>query len=60
MLAALWTPVWFSRSDTKDITAQPKPRPSPVFIGDAMQPWDGGTMLLDILRRDQKCTEDDT
>lgn len=27
-----------------------KPRPAPVFIGDAVQPWGGETMLLAILR----------
>lgn len=31
-------------------TKPPKPRPAPVFIGDAIQPWGGETMLLSILR----------
>ncbi|MEE4187394.1 MAG: hypothetical protein V2I76_02965 [Roseobacter sp.] len=34
--------------------AAPQPpckRPAPVFIGDAVQPWAGETMLLSVLRQ---------
>ncbi|MDW3223266.1 MAG: hypothetical protein R8G34_10330 [Paracoccaceae bacterium] len=41
---------------TPDRSAQkpPAPRPSPVFIGDAVQPWGQETMLLSILQNAQK------
>lgn len=32
----------------------PARRPSPVFIGDAIQPWGSETLLLSILQREQK------
>ncbi len=35
-----------------------KPRPGPIFIGDAVVPWKGSTLLLEILREDAKDTED--
>ncbi|WP_299779284.1 hypothetical protein [uncultured Roseobacter sp.] len=43
-----WPPV----SQAPVRPAPPKRYPSPVFIGDAVQPWGQGTMLLDILRRE--------
>lgn len=32
----------------------PARRPSPVFIGDAIQPWGSDTLLMSILQREQK------
>ncbi len=45
-LTAFWTPTEKSRT----VTAPPRKRPAPIFIGDAVQPWAGETLLLAILR----------
>ena len=35
-----------------------KPRPGPIFIGDAVVPWKGSTLLLEILKGDAKEADD--
>lgn len=37
---------------------EPRRRPSPIFIGDAVQPWGRETLLLAVLRRDAEDAED--
>lgn len=44
---------WFSGSEAHAKTGpEIKPRPGPIFIHDAVVPWQDGTVLLDILRKD--------
>ncbi|MGA9435358.1 MAG: hypothetical protein WBV62_14085 [Roseobacter sp.] len=45
---------FFWATEPREVTAPepPKKRPTPVFIGDAVQPWGGETLLLSILRDD--------
>jgi hypothetical protein len=52
MIAALqtfWAPIGFTET-----VPEPQPRKTtPVFIGDAVQPWGRDTLLLEIIRRDE-------
>ncbi|MBW4709450.1 hypothetical protein KX928_16790 [Roseobacter sp. YSTF-M11] len=47
---------FFRLVDARESTVEkpPQPRPSPIFIADAVQPWGRDTMLLSLLRRDRK------
>lgn len=51
---------FFWSSPTAPAATQPEPkrRPSPIFIGDAVQPWGRETLLLAVLRRDAEDAED--
>ena len=55
MFAATLSSFW-SSPKVQEATRPPKPRraASPLFIGDAVQPWAGETMLLALLREDQE------
>ncbi|MCV3271627.1 hypothetical protein [Roseobacter sinensis] len=45
--------LFWSIPDARGATGPaPRRRPSPIFIGDAVQPWGRETLLLEILRRD--------
>ncbi len=37
-----------------------KPRPGPIFIHDAVLPWNGTTMLCEILKEDAERDGDDS
>lgn len=39
-------------AQTRPVPEPPARRGTPVFIGDAVQPWGGETLLLEIIRRD--------
>ena len=56
--APFWT-FWTlpARSDTQP--AAPERRAPPVFIGDAVQPWAGETMLLSLLRQEAQENQSD-
>ncbi|WP_299408340.1 hypothetical protein [uncultured Roseobacter sp.] len=43
---------WPTFSLERAAAKPPQPRPAPIFIGDAVQPWGGETMLLQILRHE--------
>ncbi|WVX47129.1 hypothetical protein ROLI_001940 [Roseobacter fucihabitans] len=45
---------WPKAARARSPSKPPKPRSSPVFIGDCIQPWGGDTMLLHLWRRDEK------
>ncbi len=47
-LSAFWAP--FAADETAP--APPRKRPAPLFIGDAVQPFAGETLLLALLRAD--------
>ncbi|TMM52787.1 hypothetical protein [Sulfitobacter sabulilitoris] len=55
--ASPWHWLLRSRADRAD-TKPPRPRPAPVFIGDAVQPWGDGTMLLAQLRAQSDSSAD--
>ena len=57
MLAAFFDPYWTNEAEAQESTEPPKPRPTPVFIGDAVLPWNGSTMLHAILQSDAARTE---
>ncbi|WP_422176854.1 hypothetical protein [Aestuariivita sp.] len=45
---------WFSRSQAPATTGpKRRARPGPIFIHDAVVPYRGSTLLLEILRRDE-------
>lgn len=51
MIRMLTFPFWSNWTVLdKTETAPPKPRPAPVFIHDAVMPWQGETVLLKLLR----------
>jgi len=51
MIRTLTFPLWSGKTaPDKAKTAPTKPRPAPVFIHDAVMPWQGETMLLKLLR----------
>jgi len=52
MFASALSSLWVSPRREDTASEPPKKRPTPLFIGDAVQPWGGETMLLSILRRD--------
>lgn len=52
MFAAALSSFWASPAREDTVPEPPKKRPTPLFIGDAVQPWGGETMLLSILRRE--------
>ncbi|WP_425660426.1 hypothetical protein [Roseobacter sp. EG26] len=55
MIAAQFASFWQYRASDQTGHTPPKPKGTPVFIGDAVQPWGCETLLLDILRRDAEC-----
>ena len=48
--AALTAASWRSAPQSVSDTAPPRRRHPPVFIHDAVTPWNGETMLLTLLR----------
>ena len=51
---------WPQAAERSEVRPQPpKPRRAPVFVGDAVQPWGSGTMLLAILRQQAAKDEGD-
>jgi hypothetical protein len=51
MIRTLTFPIWFGRTTAEKTDVSPsKPKPAPVFIHDAVMPWQGETMLLKLLR----------
>jgi len=50
MFASALSSFWASPLREDVAPEPPKKRPTPLFIGDAVQPWGGETMLLSILR----------
>jgi len=51
MIRTLTFPFWrIGARDEKTAYAPPKPKPAPVFIHDAVLPWQGETVLLKLLR----------
>jgi len=59
-MIAVFAPFWpAARADERTRPAPPAPRRfGPVFIGDAVQPFAGETLLLALLRA-EACAEDD-
>ena len=58
-LGGIWQ--WLAQSDAPAQARtgpEIKPRPGPIFIGDAVVPWKGSTLLLEILREDTDRDED--
>jgi hypothetical protein len=51
MFANALTSFWALGPKEKAVPEPPGKRPAPVFIGDAVQPWAGETMLLSVLRQ---------
>lgn len=62
MFAAALNSFWAVDTVKREKPARPKRLSTPVFIGDAVQPWNGQTMLLEIIRRDadRLTTQDNT
>lgn len=58
MIAATLSAFWTQPTQTDTAPAPRKRRPSPVFIGDAVQPWGTETLLLEVLRRDAREQDD--
>ena len=50
MFAATFSAFWTAPAKDRTAPEPPRKRPAPVFIGDAVQPWQGETMLLALLR----------
>lgn len=59
MIASVLTSFWGVSPVATTTPARSKPRSSPVFIGDAVQPWGCDTMLLEILHRDRETNQSD-
>jgi hypothetical protein len=52
MLTATLSHFWPAPARAATTPEPPRKRLTPIFIGDAVQPWAGETMLLAILRQD--------
>ena len=50
LTATLSSLFWRAPAPSQAETAPPKPRAAPVFIGDAVAPFAGETLLLSLLR----------
>lgn len=50
MIEATLSSFWHLPRQAQTDTAPPKPRAPPVFIGDAVAPFAGETLLLSLLR----------
>jgi hypothetical protein len=50
MIAATLSAFWRLPERAQSDTAPPKPPAAPVFIGDAVMPFAGETLLLSLLR----------
>ncbi|WP_298840137.1 hypothetical protein [uncultured Roseobacter sp.] len=58
MFATARFSIRFFDADTATAPERPVRRKSPVFIGDAVQPWGPDTLLLDLMRRDAESDTD--
>lgn len=59
MFAASLSHLWSMPARTTAAPDPPRKRPGPVFIGDAVQPWGGETLLLALLREEALKRADD-
>ena len=50
MFANALTSFWPAAPRADAVPDKPRKRPPPIFIGDAVQPWAGETLLLTLLR----------
>ncbi len=58
MFASVFFPAWtLPERDRTTPAGQPR-KSTPVFIGDAVQPLGGDTLLLEIIRRDAQAEKD--
>lgn len=59
MFAATFSQFWGAVATAEAQTAPPRRKPAPLFIGDAVQPFGGETLLLTLLREEAMRDKDD-
>ncbi|AVL53752.1 hypothetical protein CEP88_14835 [Roseobacter denitrificans] len=59
MFATSLSHFWSMPARTTAAPEPPRKRSGPVFIGDAVQPWGGETLLLALLRKEVSKRADD-